>query len=226
MIPYHLKYGKGRIRIGAMSLIEMKTLRLRVKVYNMLYPLLSHGVTPPKVVIIGHTLLMGLLQKRRNTERTSPNPCSAPLLNFKYLKINNMNIDEVLKQKLYRAWPESWVIFEDSCKYSIENNLSFIKGCLLQSERAIEYGNREQVYQELSRVLEGMGYLNIATFPDDQFLTKEGWRKAYVFVCFLSRSAIDAYIKEVEAHNKWGYRNSEAPPKSPIKDAIKNLSIY
>jgi hypothetical protein len=139
-----------------------------------------------------------------------------------------MNINEVISSKLLKQYPESFKIFEDSCKYTIDNGLHFIKGVLLYREKDVAYNEQKIIAEELQQYLNGLGYKNSIIYHKETFHTRKGHEYGTVFVVFLSTAGIEAYIKESQEWSKSIASNSryDVEKPRPIYEQIRYLSIY
>lgn len=141
-----------------------------------------------------------------------------------------MNATDVIVSKLLKTWPESWKIFEESCQYSIDNNLDYIKGILLNRESKIDYNNVTSIQEQLFSYLRFLGYSNFTAGLHDPFFTRKGHESGLTFVIFLSSDSAKKYIAE---NNKWaewskfhGSRLAGPEPKRPMFEEIRYQDIY
>ena len=139
-----------------------------------------------------------------------------------------MNASQIISKKFLAQYPESWEIFEDSCKHTISKGLSFIKGVLLYREKKIDYKDQSIISEELQTYLKDMGYNNSVISHNETFLTKDGYEHGTVFVIFLSVAGIKSYLEEnkvwhdsIKAKSRF---DKEAP--RPLYEQIKYLDIY
>ena len=139
-----------------------------------------------------------------------------------------MKASEIVKAKLLKTWPASWAIFEESCAYTVANNLAFIKGVLLNVESETTYKTAASVGEQLCLYLrEELGYNYIMWRYNGQFCTREGYKQGLIFTIFLTKATLDAYEKENDAFEKWCSNRGwcEKPPR-PLWDQIEYLNIY
>lgn len=111
----------------------------------------------------------------------------------------------------------------------MENGLDFIKGILDKMEREVLYNEEKSITQQLTTYLGTLGYKNIMYESRGSFCTKEGYVSGLVFVVFLSKAAMEAYLSENEVWNKWASFHGSVmagdQPKRPIWESIKYLDI-
>jgi len=140
-----------------------------------------------------------------------------------------MNKDEIIAAKLTSTWKESWKIFDDSCKYSIANNLDFIVGVLLAREQSVSHNEFKSISEQLQDYLSNtLGFKNNYVTHRSQFYTRKGYEAGVGFVVFLSSAAIKAYMKESDDWQKsiqGNSRNTVQTPR-PIYEKIQYLNIY
>lgn len=142
-----------------------------------------------------------------------------------------MNAQQLINLKVTKAWPESLQIFEDSCVYSIENNLDFLKGVLLHRESPITHQNSASISEQLQGWLAEQGYNNNLIWPNyEHFHTMKGHESGMVFVAFLSNAGIKAYLAENDKWGQWAKQGNTVlrgeEPKRPIYEEIRYLDIY
>ena len=137
-----------------------------------------------------------------------------------------MKADDVIELKLLKTYPKSWKIFEESCAYSIKNNLNFIKGVLLFEEKKLDYAELSIVGDQVRQYLVNkLGYKIVYT-TKDTFACKDGFKEGLVFVAFLSESYYKQWSAEADAYNKWCTDRWGTEPKRTIYNEIKFLNIY
>ena|SRR5690242_17313682 len=137
-----------------------------------------------------------------------------------------MKASDVISGKLLKVYPKSFEIFEESCQYSIDNGLDFIKGVLLQSEKVVPYNEFNSVCEQVFAHLKELGYKYMTANHNGNFKTKEGHKSGFVFVVFLSKAALDAYNNENDAFTKWTHSRHGEQPSRAIYNAINHLDIY
>lgn len=140
-----------------------------------------------------------------------------------------MNQIDFISKKLLKTFPKSFKIFEESCQYSLDNSLDFIKGVLLNEEFLITYHNTESIRQQLFDYLNSLGYKFIVARHNGNFCTRDGYKIGLVFIIFISEGAWKAYNDENLRWNNWATHNSiTAGPKPdrPIFNAIEYQNIY
>jgi hypothetical protein len=139
-----------------------------------------------------------------------------------------MTAEEVIAAKLLKTWPKSWALWEKSCKYSIDNNLDFVKGALLYNEHDVPYNEQNSIGEQLRIYLNYLGYKNSIIIHKDTFLMEDGYYHATVFIAFLSEAAMLSYLEE---NKKWaksieGNMRGQVQAPRPIYDSIKNVNLF